>query len=61
VVAAGAGLYRRERVYVVNCYVAPVAQDKAGPENSYLTCHTLIDLFGAAYPGGSTWAARWRR
>jgi hypothetical protein len=42
-------LHRSERVYLVRCFVNPVAQDKAGPENSYTTCVTLLDLFGAAY------------
>jgi len=43
------GLKRRERVYEAYCFVAPVAQDKAGPENPITLCNTLLELFGLAY------------
>lgn len=45
---------RQERTYEVRCYVDPVAQDKAGPENPYVRCVALLELFGQLYLGHTT-------
>ncbi len=47
--AQAVGLKREQREYIVRCYVAPISQDKAGPENAYTLCNTLLNLFGRAY------------
>jgi hypothetical protein len=38
----------------VRCYVAPIAQDIAGPVNHYTLCNTMLQLFGRAYLGNPT-------
>lgn len=43
------GYYRQERVYEVRCYVQPVGQDRAGPENGYSNTVALLQRFGEAY------------
>lgn len=47
--AQAVGLKRQQREYIVRVYVSPIAQDKAGPENAYTLCNTLLQLFGRAY------------
>jgi hypothetical protein len=47
--AQAVGLKRQQREYIVRCFVAPVAQDLAGPVNHYATCNTLLEAFGRAY------------
>lgn len=43
------GYDRQDRTYEVRCYVQPVGQDKAGPENGYAACITLLQRFGEKY------------
>ncbi|MFA5635964.1 MAG: hypothetical protein WC977_08660 [Anaerovoracaceae bacterium] len=47
-------LKRQERTYVVRCYVQPVAQGIAGPDEGYQACVALLDDFGRAYLGDPT-------
>jgi len=42
-------LIRCERTYTVRCYVNPVGQDKAGPENAIAAISPMLDAFGQAY------------
>lgn len=42
-------LIRCERTYTVRCYVGPVGQDKAGPENAIAAISPMLDAFGQAY------------
>jgi len=46
---AAMGLKRQERVYIVRCFVQPVAQDKPGLDPGYQACVTLLEAFGQAY------------
>ena len=48
------GLKRQERTYIVRCYVQPVAQGVAGPDQGYQACVALLDDFGRAYLGDPT-------
>ena len=47
-------LKRQERTYIVRCYVQPVAQGVAGPDQGYQAGVALLDDFGRAYLGDPT-------
>ena len=47
--AQAVGLRRQQREYIVRVYVSPIAQDKAGPENAYALCNSMLQAFGRAY------------